>query len=302
MSRPVFIAGATGKQGGALIRALLDHPSFDEKTYVIYAMTRDPASASAKRLGTKSPAIKLVQGDLNDVPQAFKNLPVKPWGTFILTNPQKKPKPEDVIGKTFVDEAIKAGSKHIVFTSVARGSANGGFNPTDVPHFITKHEIEGHLMEKTKDTDVTYTIIRPVFFLDNFDWGFIGKVITTAWRDNVKGKLQVVATEDIGKIAANAFLQSDLIEYKNKAIPLAGDDLTFGEANEIFKAKVGRDLPTTFGFLSTLMLWLVRDVRLMFNFFDRSGFQVNIEEVKKLSAVSTFSQWLDHSSFMKKTA
>ena len=302
MSRSLFIAGATGKQGGALIRALLEHPSFDEKTHVIYAMTRDPTSASAKRLETRSPTIKLVQGDLNDVPQAFKNLPVKPWGTFILTNPQKKPKPEDVIGKTFVDEAIRAGSKHIVFTSVARGSANGGFNPTDVPHFITKHEIEGHLMEKTKGTDITYTIIRPVFFLDNFDWGFFGKLIITAWRDNVKGKLQVVATEDIGKVAANAFLQSDSIEYKNKAIPLAGDDLTFGEANEIFKSKLGRDLPTTFSFLPASMLWLVHDLRSMFEFFNRPGFQVNIEEVKKLSSVSTFSQWLDRSSYVKKAA
>lgn len=68
MSRALLITGATGKQGGAVINALLAQQPSD---FLLLAATQNAQSASAKRLAAKSNKIKLVQGDLDATPALF---------------------------------------------------------------------------------------------------------------------------------------------------------------------------------------------------------------------------------------
>jgi hypothetical protein len=82
MSRAILITGATGKQGGAVIKALLASKS----DFQLLAVTRDINSSSARRLLATSPQVSLVQGDLDDTDSIFKSanqassLPI--WGVF----------------------------------------------------------------------------------------------------------------------------------------------------------------------------------------------------------------------------
>ena len=82
MSRALLISGATGKQGGAVINALLS----ENADFEILGVTRNAKSASAQKLLQKSPKIKLVEGNLDDPVDIFKkakqatSLPV--WGVF----------------------------------------------------------------------------------------------------------------------------------------------------------------------------------------------------------------------------
>lgn len=82
MSRAVLITGATGKQGGSVVNALLKQGT----DYEILAVTRDPQSASAQRLAARSPKIKLVAGNLDDAGEIFNKArevseaPI--WGVF----------------------------------------------------------------------------------------------------------------------------------------------------------------------------------------------------------------------------
>jgi uncharacterized protein YbjT (DUF2867 family) len=81
-SRTLLITGATGKQGGSTINALLKaNASFE-----ILALTRNAQSASAQRLLQKSPKIKLVTGDFNAIDDIFvkaKEAASAPlWGVF----------------------------------------------------------------------------------------------------------------------------------------------------------------------------------------------------------------------------
>jgi uncharacterized protein YbjT (DUF2867 family) len=82
MSKVILVTGATGKQGGSCIESLLAAPNASD--YTILAVTRSPESASAKKLSEKG--VKVVQGDLNDVPAIFesaKKLVDQPvWGVF----------------------------------------------------------------------------------------------------------------------------------------------------------------------------------------------------------------------------
>lgn len=68
MSRAILVTGATGKQGGALIKALLA----ENRGFQILAVTRDTNSPSAQRLAAKSSDITLIQGDFGDTEAIFK--------------------------------------------------------------------------------------------------------------------------------------------------------------------------------------------------------------------------------------
>src|SRR4051794_34939659 len=85
MAKTLLITGATGKQGGAAIDALLDLDK-DGSQFKILALTRDTTSASAKRLASRG-NIQLVQGDLNDVPALLNeakrlNSDQPVWGVY----------------------------------------------------------------------------------------------------------------------------------------------------------------------------------------------------------------------------
>jgi uncharacterized protein YbjT (DUF2867 family) len=89
MHRNILVAGATGKQGCALIRALLEQktPSPEDHEYYIYALTRDVSSASAKQVAEIGERVVLVNGDL-DAPETITKIfeDVKAvggmWGVF----------------------------------------------------------------------------------------------------------------------------------------------------------------------------------------------------------------------------
>ena len=297
MAKPILVTGATGKQGGALIRALLAHPSYSPTTHPIYAVTRNPSSSSATRLAGLSESISLIQGDLDDTPAIFSSLPTKPWGVFSV---QPVGKNEASQGKALVDAAREAGVSHFVYTSTDR---HGGDKPTDIPHFASKHEVEQYLIQKCRESSgqTSYTILRPVFFMENLEWGLIGKIICTAWRDHTGGrKLQVIATADIGNFAASAFMNPESSEYKNKGISLAGDELTFEEADQIFAKKTGQGIPVTYGFLASFTLWAIKDIGLMFQFFREEGFAADVGALRKMSeGLQDFGAWIDNSSYGK---
>ena len=204
-------------------------------------------------------------------------------------------------GRDLVDAALKAGVKHFVYTSVDRHGDASIDNPTNVPHFISKHKIEKHLIDSTKNGEMTWTILRPVAFMENFTDNFFGRFFVTTWKMAVKEKpLQLISVDDIGAVAAQAFLRPD--QWKNRAISLAGDELTIDQAGEIFKKHTGEDLPWTYQFICSLLTWAVKDMGYMFSWFYDIGYAANIEEVRKIHpGLKDFETWLvTDSQFAKK--
>ena len=81
MSRAILVTGATGKQGGAVVKALLSSDS----NFHLLAVTRSKDSGAAQKLSLK-PRVSLVQGNLDDTEAIFEDakkatsLPI--WGVF----------------------------------------------------------------------------------------------------------------------------------------------------------------------------------------------------------------------------
>jgi len=178
-----------------------------------------------------------------------------------------------------------------VYTSVDRQGDKSDSNPTYVPHFASKHKIEMYLKEKA-DGKMTWTILRPVAFMDGLTPDFMGKVFATFIEVGLKPsrKLAFVATSDIGFFAAQAFLQPDSQEYKKKAISLAGDELTMEELRQVFREKQGYDVPTTYQFFGRFMKWMLTEVNVMFKWFDEEGYRVDIPKLKSMNpGLTSFS-------------
>lgn len=202
---------------------------------------------------------------------------------------------EETQGKALVDEALANDVKHFVYSSVDRGGDTVSFkNPTDIPHFKSKHLIEHHLVNRA-GSKMSWTILRPVFFMDNISPDdFVAKVTASGWRITLGNDktLQVIAARDIGWFAAQAFLRS--AEFSGRAISLAGDELTYGEANRIFEHKIGHPFPEAPSLVVRFLLASVRELKTMFRFFKTQGYGANIQALKEEHhGLLSWSEWLD---------
>ncbi|RAK74681.1 NAD(P)-binding protein [Aspergillus fijiensis CBS 313.89] len=292
----VLITGATGKQGGSVIRNLLaKNAPFD-----ILAVTRNAQASSAQRLAQQSPRIKLVEGNLDDPAALFRaaksgsSTPI--WGVYSVQAADPRNDNERRQGLALVDESIKQGVKFFVYSSVDRGGEASINNPTEVPHFIYKHEIEKRLIAESEGTEMRWTILRPTAFFENLTPDYFGRVFATAWQMALKGKpLQLIPTSDIGFFAAQAFLHPEKSE--GKAFSLAGDELTYDQMATIFKQKTGKDVPNTFRIPVKLMMMAVKELGVMFKWFHNEGYGADIEALRKLNPdLKDFGTWLETES------
>ncbi|KUJ14583.1 putative NmrA-like family domain-containing protein 1 [Mollisia scopiformis] len=291
-NKKILVTGATGQQGGAVIKALQESsPSFQ-----ILALTRTASSNGAKALATK-PNITVVQGDHKTLPAIFeKHKPI--YGVFSVTVMGKEA--EEDQAKPLIDESIKNGVEQFVFSSVDRGGDKSDTNPTDIPHFASKHRIEQYLKERTENgKKMPYTILRPVAFMDNLSPGFYGKTFIGMVGSLGAKPLQLISCRDIGLFTARAF--QDPASYKGRSISLAGDEMTADQIRTVFKETIGSDIPETFSFIAPTVQYMVKEVGTMFKWFKEEGYGVDIAALRKEEPrLQTFGQWLKESSKFSK--
>jgi uncharacterized protein YbjT (DUF2867 family) len=137
----IFVLGATGKVGRALVPALLDAGA------AVRALTRDPAKA------TIDPRAEVVQGDLGtaDLPALFDGAD----RVFVLTRGAGR---EGAIARA----AARAGATHLVKLS----TTGVHFGQTDP---ITRAHAEAE--QAVREAGPAWTILRPGAFMDNrFAW------------------------------------------------------------------------------------------------------------------------------------
>jgi uncharacterized protein YbjT (DUF2867 family) len=292
-TKPILITGATGKQGGSVLKQLATHSSSSQ--FTLLAVTRNTTSSSAQKLTLRYPDILLVEGDLNDAPALFKsaqdvlktvNKPEKIWGVYsvqISMGPGVTFQGEIDQGNALIDESIKHGVSHFVYSSVDRGGNAKSFETeTPIPHFQTKFKIEQHLLEKAgkKGENMGWTILRPVAFMDNLAPGFPTKVFLAALRDTLDPNkpLQWISIDDIGLFGAKVFQNPQ--DWNTRAESLAGDELTFEELSGCFERATGSPAPATFGILGTALKWAVGEMKIMIEWFASDGYGADIAKLK----------------------
>jgi hypothetical protein len=196
---------------------------------------------------------------------------------------------EKEMGFNVVQCAADAGVPHLVYSSVASA------NRTDLAHFLSKYEIE----QRIAMLGVPATILRPVFFMDNFSMQAEG-IRAGRLVQGVKPetRLQMIAVDDIGGIATLAF--SSPHHWRGKTFEFAGDELTLVQAAEIFSARLGR--PVEYVPEHEDRPGGGDEARRMATWFDEVGYNLYIAGVREVyPALKDFrafvaqADWLDES-------
>ncbi len=275
--KTILVTGATGQQGGAVIRHLL------KDNWNVRAFVRDenkPASIQLKNLG-----VEIYQGNMSD-PASLDKAMEGVYGVFSVQNYWEHGYEGELSqGKAVADAAHKARINHFVQSSV--GGADRG---TNLPHFDVKFEIENYI----KELKLPITILRPVFFMENFNTFSApveaeGKLtLTMAMKPDIK--LQIIAVDDIGALTAIVF--NDPAEYIGKQIEIAGDELTMPEVAAAFAKAKGKE--TVFNELPMdVMKNHNEEFANMFQWFIDKGYEANIPELKKIyPGLTNFETWL----------
>lgn len=113
LTKKVLITGATGKQGGAVLEALIA----SKAPFLILALTRDASKAQA--LASKL-NVTVIEGDVTNPASILEaNKPI--YGVFCVMVPGRKEGAEEAQAKPLIDELIKNGVEHFVFSSLDRG-------------------------------------------------------------------------------------------------------------------------------------------------------------------------------------
>lgn len=262
----ILVTGATGKQGGAVSRQLM------QAGIKVRALTRKPKSESAKSL--QALGAEVVTGNLNDV-NSLDNAMSGVYGVFAMTNfwEPGTGKKEVQQNKNLVDMAKKHDVQHYVFASIARCDDN-----PNLAHFVTKYECEQYVQQQ----GLTYTFLRAVYFMDNlkpkapganFHWAILPSIL------GEKTSLQMITSEDIGCFAAKSFL--DPKQYLNKTIDVAGDEVTYPQLLAAYK-KVFKAEPERSAILKFLLMNMMPEIRKMFNWYREPRFKADIAYLKTL--------------------
>jgi uncharacterized protein YbjT (DUF2867 family) len=261
----ILITGATGRQGGAVIRHMLP------KGWKLRALTRNPDSGVAQELARRG--IELVRGDLED-PTSLDRALRGAYGVFSVQDFWSVGARREVQqGKNLADAAEKAGIAHFVYSSVGGAERNSG-----IDHWESKWEIEQHI----RKLNLPATILRPAAFMENYyidqvEIGILrGKLVDPVRADK---RYQTIATDNIGAFVALAFERPK--EFVGESLEIAGSELTNLEAAEVFSRVLGKEVKFRRLPLPIVRLVLGKEFHQMFRWFNHAGFKADIEGLRR---------------------
>ena len=243
----IAVMGATGAQGGALVRAIAADPGGG---FTARAITRDPGSDSAKAVAALG--AEVVQADLED-PASIEAAFAGAYGAFCVTFfwVDFSPETEMRHARTMAAAAKSAGVQHVVWSTLEDTRKfiplSDDRMPTlqgkyKVPHFDGKEDADAAFRE----AGVPTTFLRTAFYWENLIYfglgpkrGEDGKLSFTYCMGDKR--LPAIAVDDIGKIAYGVFKRPDLI---GRTVSVAGEHLTGAQMAEKLAKALGE--PVTY--------------------------------------------------------
>jgi uncharacterized protein YbjT (DUF2867 family) len=242
----IAVVGATGAQGGGLIRAILNEPG---SGFAARALTRDVNSGAARALANLG--AEVVAADVDDTEtlrRAFEGA----YGAYCVTFFWAHFSPEKEIAQAsaMARAAKDAGIEHVVWSTLEDTRKwvplSDDRMPTlmgkyKVPHFDAKGEAD-HLFT---DLGVPTTFLLTSFYWDNLIFFGMGPkkdqdgklAFTLPMGDK---KLPGIAAEDIGKCAYGIFKKGR--ELIGRTIGIAGEHLTGAQMAAALTKALGQEV------------------------------------------------------------
>jgi len=303
--RTIAVAGATGAQGGGLVRAILDDP---DGGFAVRALTRDPNSDKAKALADFG--AEVVGADLDDegsIRDAFEGA----YGAYCVTFfwAHFSPDKELAQARSMANAAKAAELEHVIWSTL---EDTRRWIPIEddrmpilmerynVPHFDAKGEAD----DIFREVGVPTTFLLTSFYWDNFIYfgsepqrGEDGKLVLALPMGDKK--LAGMAAEDIGRCAYGIFREGR--DHVGRTIGIAGEHLTGAEMAAGLSTALGEEVsyyPVPFDDYRSFDFPGAQDLGNMFQF--KHDFQEahlgarDLDVVRRLNpGLQTFRHWLE---------
>jgi len=300
----ITVFGATGAQGGGLVRAILNDRNSE---FAVRAVTRDPNSDKAQELAKQG--AEVIAADIDD-PASMQKALEGAYGAYFVTFfwAHFSPEKEIAEAENMAKAAKAAGIQHAIWSTLEDTRNWVPLSDNRMPTLMEKYKVphfdgKGEGDKFFKDLGVPTTFLRASFYWDNFIYfgagpkkGPDGKQYLTFPLDDKK--MGGIAAEDIGQCAYGIFKRGK--EFIGKTVGIAGEHLTGQEMADAMTKAVGQEIiynnvtPDTyrsFGFPGA------DDLGNMFQFY--RDFEKDVNEVRSVSKskelnpeLKDFNQWL----------
>jgi len=239
----IVVAGATGAQGGGLVRAILNDP---QGGFAVRALTREVNSDKARKLARMGAEVVACDiGDESALTKAYQGA----YGAYCVTFFWAHFSPErEMAEATAMARAAKAaGLKHVIWSTLEDTRKWVPLEDNRMPTLMGKYKVphfdaKGEADDVFRGLGVPTTFLLTSFYWDNFIYfgsgpqkGPDGRLaITFPMGDR---PLPGIAAEDIGKCAYGIFKAGD--EFLGKRVGIAGEHLTGAETAAAMSAALG---------------------------------------------------------------
>ena len=223
--RVVAVTGATGLQGGAVARQLL------QEGWRVRALTRNPEHKKARSIAALG--AEVVRADMND-PASLKRAFDGVSAVFSVQNHHISGYDGELAqGRHVTDAALRMGVRHVVYSAAGIGQPGTGIGSWDV-----KERIAGYM----RDRGLPVTILRPMAFMELMTASKFFPAAST-WRvmPRVMGSARPVgwlAVDDLAVIVAKVF--SDADRFVGRDLVLAADVASISECRTLWREVMGR--------------------------------------------------------------
>ncbi len=301
----IAVAGATGAQGGGVVRAILHDR---DGQYSARALTRDPNSDKARKLADLG--AEVVKADLHD-PESVRKAYEGAYGAYCVTFfwNHFSPETEFKEASNMANAARDAGLEHVVWSTLEDTRRWIPLDDTRMPTLMGKYKVP-HFDAKAeadsvfRESGVPTTYLLASFYWENFIYGGSGPkkdqngdlVLSLPMAD---AKLAGIASEDIGKCAYGIFRRGP--EMAGKRIGVAGEQLTGDEMAQKFSRALGKPVrysAVPFDVFRGLGFPGAQDMGNMFQFYvefaDMLGKSRDVAASRELNPeLQSFDQWLE---------
>ncbi|MFE6894416.1 NmrA/HSCARG family protein [Streptomyces sp. NPDC057694] len=241
----IAVVGATGGQGGGLVRAILEDV---DSPFTVRALTRDTSSDKARQLADAG--AQVVRADVTDEASLVEAL-TGAHSAYLVTDFWQHMSAErekrDAAG--LARAARAAGLEHVIWSTLEdtrdyipvdehrMPTLQGGYN---VPHFDAKAEANRYFTE----AGVPVTFLQTTFYWENL----LGPLAPRRGEDGrlvlalpmADSELAGIAAQDIGRTAYGIFTRGS--EFVGRTVSIAGEHLTGADMAERLTKVLGEEV------------------------------------------------------------
>ncbi|TQQ79336.1 NmrA/HSCARG family protein [Halonotius terrestris] len=260
MTTKVLVIGATGTQGGSVVSHLL---SGEFGACDVYGVTRTASNQASRTL--ESRGVTVLEGNLTNA-ERMRECCADMDAVFGMTTFFEAGTDAEIEqGITLAEAADDAGVARFVFSSGGRA------DKAPLAHFASKAQVE----KRIKELGFEYTILRPVFFMQNFAT-YHGEELANGRLSMPMSSdrpLALLDATDIGKAVGMALRDTD--RFGGETIELAGDNRTPAEIATALSTELGHEVTHARPDLDDYRAMAGDEMAEMYDWFETAGYGSN---------------------------